>query len=115
MSQPQVIDAVVAELADVWPAARDARLVHSRLVTEQRAVFSVLPGAAAWRPAQQSFIANLQFAGDWTRTGWPSTMEGAVRSGYLAAENVLTRLGRPEKLLAPDLPTAPLSKLLLGL
>jgi squalene-associated FAD-dependent desaturase len=115
MSQEQVIEAVVAELIDVWPAAGDAQLVHSRLVTEQRAVFSVLPGADAWRPLQQSFIANLQFAGDWTRTGWPATMEGAIRSGYLAAENVLARLGRPEKLLAPDLPTAPLSRILLGL
>ncbi|MBT4865457.1 MAG: FAD-dependent oxidoreductase [Planctomycetaceae bacterium] len=115
MTQEQVIETVVAELAEVWPAVGEAQLVHSRLVTEQKAVFSVLPGADAWRPAQQSFIANLQFAGDWTRTGWPATMEGAVRSGYLAAENVLARLGRPEKLLAPDLPTAPLSKILLGL
>ncbi len=115
MTQEQVVETVVAELADVWPVAGEAQLVHSRLATERKAVFSVLPGADAWRPAQQSFIANLQFAGDWTRTGWPATMEGAVRSGFLAAENVLTRLGKPEKLLAANLPTAPLSKILLGL
>ena len=115
MSQQQVIDAVVDELAGIWPVTREAQLVHARTVTEHKAVFSVLPGADRWRLDQQSPIPNLQFAGDWTRTGWPSTMEGAVRSGYLAAENVLTRLGVPQKLLAADLPVAPLSKLLFGL
>ncbi len=115
LSQQQVVDAVVREMTEIWPATADARLMHQRMVTEHRAVFSVKPGSEQWRPAQQSPIANLQFAGDWTRTGWPATMEGAVRSGYLAAENVLSHLGSPEKLLAPDLTVARLSKLLLGL
>lgn len=115
MLQQQVIDEVVDELTGIWPVTREAQLVHARTVTEHKAVFSVLPGADRWRLDQQSPIPNLQFAGDWTRTGWPSTMEGAVRSGYLAAENVLTRLGVSLKLLAADLPVAPLSKLLLGL
>ena len=48
-------------------------------------------------------IVNLAVAGDWTATGWPATMEGAVRSGYLAAEVILARAGRPERLLQPDL------------
>jgi uncharacterized protein with NAD-binding domain and iron-sulfur cluster len=43
-------------------------------------------------------------AGDWTDTGWPATMEGAVRSGYLAAEAVLRKAGRPRTFLKPDLP-----------
>lgn len=114
-SQRQTIEDVVSELSQVWPETKQARLVHSRQVTEHKAVFSVKPGADALRPAQQSSVANLQLAGDWTQTGWPATMEGAVRSGYLAAENVLTHLGRGERLLQPDLPVAPLSKLLLGL
>jgi monoamine oxidase len=42
-------------------------------------------------------------AGDYTATGWPATMEGAVRSGYLAAEAILKRAGRPEQLLQPEL------------
>jgi monoamine oxidase len=42
-------------------------------------------------------------AGDWTATGWPATMEGAVRSGYLAAEALLRRVGRPAQLVQPDL------------
>lgn len=117
LQQPSetICDRVLAELASVWPVAREAQLRHWRLVTEHRAVFSVTPGSDALRPAQQSPVENLQFAGDWTQTGWPATMEGAVRSGFLAAENVLTQLGRSTKLLAPDVPTARLSRWLFGL
>jgi uncharacterized protein with NAD-binding domain and iron-sulfur cluster len=50
-------------------------------------------------------------AGDWTATGWPATMEGAVRSGYLAAEAVLRKAGTPKKFLQPDLPTDGLVRL----
>ena len=78
-------------------------------------MFSPVPGVDGLRPPQQTPILNLQVAGDWTATGWPATMEGAVRSGYLAAENVLRHLGRDERLLRPDLPTALLSKWLLRL
>ncbi len=114
-SQEQTISAVVRELAEIWPETANARLVHSRLVTEHKAVFSAKPGADAFRPYQQSPIPNLQLAGDWTQTGWPATMESAVRSGYLAAENVLRHLGREVQLLQPDLPPSLLSRLLLGL
>ncbi len=111
----ETIAAVLDELIEIWPAAREARLVHSRLVTEHRAVFSPLPGAEQNRLPQQSMIENLQFAGDWTRTGWPATMEGAVRSGYLAASNVLARCGSPERLVRADLPVSRLSHWLFGL
>jgi squalene-associated FAD-dependent desaturase len=113
--QEETIREVVEELAEIWPAVRGARLVHSRLVTEHKAVVSMLPGVERFRPAQQSPIGNLQLAGDWTKTGWPGTMEGAVRSGYLAAENVLRHCGSPETLVQPDLPVALLSKLFFGL
>jgi len=111
----ETIRTVIEELAGIWPVVREARLVHSRLVTEHKAVVSMLPGVDKLRPMQQSPIANLQLAGDWTQTGWPGTMEGAVRSGYLAAENVLRQAGRPVQLVQPDLPTALLSKLMFGL
>jgi uncharacterized protein with NAD-binding domain and iron-sulfur cluster len=77
-------------------------------------VFSPLPGSDRLRPVQQSPVANLQFAGDWTSTGWPATMEGAVRSGYLAAENVLRNLGWPETVVKPELPRARLFRWLFG-
>ena len=57
------------------------------------------------RPSQSTPIDNLHLAGDWTDTGWPATMEGAVRSGYLAAESVLNQLGEYEPILQPDLKT----------
>ncbi|HUE15294.1 MAG TPA: hydroxysqualene dehydroxylase HpnE [Planctomycetaceae bacterium] len=114
-SQQETISKVVEELGEIFPPCRDAALLHSRLVTEHRAVFSVRPGAAECRPVQQTPLANLQLAGDWTRTGWPATMEGAVRSGYLAAENVLRQLGRAERIVQPDLPVSLLPRVLLGI
>ena len=74
------------------------KLLRWQLITEQQAVFSVRPGLDRVRPPQQTAIPNLLLAGDWTRTGWPATMEGAVRSGYLAAEAFSNRLGRPERI-----------------
>lgn len=114
-SRESILAQVLQELSAVWPAAATARLLHSRQVTEHRAVFSPIPGVDADRPQQQSAIGNLQLAGDWTRTGWPATMEGAVRSGYLAAANVLRRQGRNEAVVQPDLPVARLSRWLMGI
>ena len=57
-------------------------------------------------------MPNLALAGDWTDTGWPSTMEGAVRSGYLAAEAILRAFGQPERILVPDLKRGLLAGLL---
>lgn len=111
----ETIAEVVRELEGIWPEAKRAELLHSRLVTEHKAVCSPLPGAEEHRPPQHTPLENLQLAGDWTRTGWPSTMEGAVRSGYLAAENILAAAGEPERLVQPDLPVAFLSRVLLGL
>ena len=91
------------ELARLFPAAVPAAVRRARVVTEHAATFSAVPGVDRWRPPQQSPLDNLVVAGDWTATGWPATMEGAVRSGYLAAEALLARLGRPEPLVQPDL------------
>jgi len=94
---------VEAELARLFPEVRRATLLRARVVTEHAATFSVTPGVDRWRPAQGSPLANLLVAGDWTATGWPATMESAVRSGYLAAEALLQRRGTPDRLLQPDL------------
>jgi squalene-associated FAD-dependent desaturase len=94
---------IAEEMARLFPAAAAARLLRLRVVTEHAATFSAVPGVDRWRPPQASPLANLFVAGDWTATGWPATMEGAVRSGYLAAEALLQRRGTPERLLQPDL------------
>lgn len=114
-TKEQIQQQVIDELSAVWPETKNAKLLHARQVTEHRAVFSPVPGIDNLRPAQQTSIPNLQLAGDWTRTGWPATMEGAVRSGYLAAENVLRRCGQTASVLQPDLKTALGSRLLFGL
>ena len=97
-------DAVLAELAEIWPAARTAKLLRWWVVTEHGATFAVRPGIEALRPPQRTPIDGLFLAGDWTDTGWPATMEGAVRSGYLAAQEILTVLDRPTRLIRPGLP-----------
>ncbi|MFO0807053.1 MAG: hydroxysqualene dehydroxylase HpnE [Gemmataceae bacterium] len=95
--QRQIVD----ELAQLFPVG--ANLLRSRVVTEHAATFSAVPGVDRWRPGPVSPLSNLLLAGDWTDTGWPATMEGAVRSGYRAAEAILARDGRPETIVQPDL------------
>jgi squalene-associated FAD-dependent desaturase len=94
---------IVTEMATLFPAATQAALRRARVVTEHAATFSAVPGVDRWRPAQQSPLPNLFLAGDWTATDWPATMEGAVRSGYLAAEALLRHKGQSVKLVQPDL------------
>ena len=100
----EIIDLCTRELNEVLPATRSAKLQKATVVKEVHATFSPRPGSDRHRPAQRTEIGGFFLAGDWTRTGWPSTMEGAVRSGYLAAEAVLESAGTPRKLVVPDLP-----------
>jgi zeta-carotene desaturase len=100
----QAIEQAVGELAEFFPAVRTAKLEKAALVKEVRATFGVPPGIDAYRPtAIESPWPNLFLAGDWTATGWPSTMESAARSGHLAAEAVCAAVNTPQKFLAPDL------------
>ena len=109
------VEQVVGELTRAFPQAGDVRLLRHRIVTEREAVFSVRPGLDAVRPLQKSPLPGLAIAGDWTATGWPGTLESAVRSGYLAADALQTA-GDPQGCpLVSDLPTARLARLLFGL
>jgi zeta-carotene desaturase len=94
---------LVGEIEAIFPEARGAELLHSQVVTEKHAVFSPLPGSDAARPRQETAIPGLFLAGDWTATGWPATMESAVRGGHLAARALLARRG----LTARALPAEP--------
>jgi squalene-associated FAD-dependent desaturase len=109
----EVAEQVCGELRAIWPAAQKARLIRWRVVSEPEAVFSMQPGLDSLRPNQRTPIPNLLLAGDWTATGWPATMEGAVRSGYLAVECLLAALGRPQPVLIPDPPPAVLARRML--
>lgn len=114
-TQSEIIGEVVRELAMIWPEVNSAELLHSRMVTEHQAVFSVKPGVEQLRPSQRTEVEGLYLAGDWTSTGWPATMEGAVRSGIQAAEFILADLDRPETILLPPAQSSFLSKILFRL
>lgn len=109
-SRQEIIDLCCRELAEALPATRDAKLLKATVIKEVNATFTPEPGIDRLRPGQDSGVRDLYFAGDFTRTGWPATMEGAVRSGYLAAEALLASAGRPQKFLQPELPFEGLSK-----
>jgi zeta-carotene desaturase len=103
MPRADVIALAVAELAEFFPAVRLAKLEKAHVVKEIRATFSAAPGLEAFRPGNVTAIPNFFLAGDWTKSGWPATMEGAVRSGYLAAEAVTAATGKPRKFVKPDI------------
>jgi hydroxysqualene dehydroxylase len=87
-------------LEALFPRAREAS-VRAFLVTRERgATFRQGPGTSALRPGPETAIRRLFLAGAWTDTGWPATMEGAVRSGLAAARKALVALGRTERLPA---------------
>jgi zeta-carotene desaturase len=109
-SRQEIIDLCLRELRALLPAAREAHLVKATVIKDTAATFSPEPGSDRWRPAQRSPLPNLYLAGDWTQTGWPATMEGAVRSGYLAAEAILADAGAPRPILRPDLPAEGLAR-----
>jgi len=110
-SREEIIDLCLKEIRQALPAAREAQLVKATSSKRTSATFSPEPGVDRFRPAQSTKTPRLFLAGDWTATGWPATMEGAVRSGYLAAEAVLRSAGAPAQFLQPDLAPTGLSKL----
>jgi uncharacterized protein with NAD-binding domain and iron-sulfur cluster len=75
----------VPALAELFPAARDAQVTEFFVTRERRATFRQAPGSGALRPKAATRRPGLVLAGAWTNTGWPDTMEGAVRSGLAAA------------------------------
>jgi squalene-associated FAD-dependent desaturase len=103
MPRGEVIDLALRELAEFFPAVKDAVLEKAHVIKEVRATFSALPGLESKRPPAATPLANFFVAGDWTRSGWPATMEGAVRSGYIAAEAVARAAGRSRHFLIPDI------------
>jgi squalene-associated FAD-dependent desaturase len=93
--RPEVLAGRVgAALERLLPAAHEARLLDSLVTKERRATFRAVPGTAPLRPVARTSVPGLTVAGAWTATGWPATMEGAVRSGREAARGALDALQR---------------------
>jgi zeta-carotene desaturase len=106
-SREDVLELALKELAEFFPLVKDATVLKAAVIKEVHATYSVLPGLDQYRPQAKTAWPGIFLAGDWTASGWPATMEGAVRSGYIAAEAITGR-----KLLAPDLPARGLMRLL---
>ncbi len=113
-SKAEIVDMAVKEALEFFPAAREAKLLKSTVIKEVHATYSPRPGIDQHRPKPETAWPRVFLAGDWTATGWPATMEGAVRSGYLAAE-ALTRGvfpgGKSASFLVPDLAPSGLMRL----
>ena len=112
LSREEALALSVRELAEFFPEVATAKLEKAALVKEVRATFTVPPGIDAARPGAVSPWPNCVLAGDWTATGWPSTMESAARSGHLAAEAVCAAMGERRRFLNPDLRPNGLMRLL---
>jgi len=109
MGREEILASALKEAALFFPELRRATLLKSCVLKEARATFSVTPGLDQYRPSQKTHLPGLYLAGDWTATDWPSTMEGAVRSGRLAAGAVV---GDAERYMANELPPDGLMPLL---
>lgn len=107
----EIIELALKELAEFFPAVAEAKLVKSTVIKEVYATYSALPQSDLYRPNAVTAWPNIFLAGDWTATGWPATMEGAVRSGYKAAEALTRSLQMPDTFLVPDLPASGLMRL----
>jgi len=111
-SRQEIIDLALKELHEFFPAACEAKLLKSTVIKEVNATFSPTPGIDRYRPSQPTPWPRIFLAGDGTATGWPATMEGAVRSGYLAAKAVTKTSGSAKNFLVPDLPATGLMRIL---
>jgi squalene-associated FAD-dependent desaturase len=112
MQRQEIIDLALRELVEFFPLVAEAKLLKAAVVKEVRATYSVRPQLDLLRPSSASPWPRVFLAGDWIATGWPATMEGAVRSGYLAAEAVSSAAREPARFLQPDLPPTGLMRLL---
>jgi len=94
---------VQQDLAAVFPKVREAQLLRMQVVTDPLAVFSVGVNCSELRPKTYVPGTNVWLAGDWTKTGWPATMEGAILSGWTASESILASWGTPIRVCARPL------------
>jgi len=111
-SKAEIVELAMREAQEFFPGAPDATLLKSTVIKEVHATYSPRPGIDQYRPKPKTEWPRVFLAGDWTATGWPATMEGAVRSGYLAADAVARFQGsKSASFLVPDLAPSGLMKL----
>ena len=117
LDEDAIVDRVLDDLSGVAPHIRTRTIVHARSVKEKRATFAATAEIEPLRPSagpsslgvEGGDAQGLYLAGDWCATGWPATMEGAVRSGYLAVQAMTGHGG-----LVDELPPGRLARWLSG-
>ena len=97
LSAARLREIFLPALGELFPAARTARVTDFFVTRERRATFRQVPGCERLRPPAATALPGLAVAGAWTDTGWPDTMEGAVRSGLNAARELRRALGAPRR------------------
>ena len=111
-SKAEIVEMAVKEAQEFFPASRNAKLLKSVVIKEVHATYSPRPGIDRYRPKPATAWPRVFLAGDWTATGWPATMEGATRSGYLAAEALAQFAGsKSARFLVADLAAGGLMRL----
>jgi len=104
LASGEVVERILNEIRAAFPAARTAKLLASRVVTDPQSVFSIRPAVDAARPNSSTAVPGLHLAGDFVQTGWPATMEGAIISGRQAANSLLRTQGRLGVTISGGLP-----------
>ena len=108
---PELVRSYARALGDIFPAARHAEVVDAVVTRERAATFRAVPGSGRLRPGAVTGTAGLFLAGAWCDTGWPATMEGAVRSGETAGLAAASHVGALRRPVAPaatsTVPAAP--------
>jgi squalene-associated FAD-dependent desaturase len=108
MAREEILSSALQELAMFFPEVKRAKLIKNGVLKEARATFSVVPGLDRFRPGARTDWPGFFLAGDWTATDWPATMEGAARSGRLAAGAVV---GDSQRFMVPEIPASGLMRL----
>jgi zeta-carotene desaturase len=111
MRRQEIVDLALRELTQFFPRVASANLLKAAVVKEVRATWSVRPQLDQIRPSSVSPWPRIALAGDWIATGWPATMEGAVRSGYKAAETLAALFGDSRAFVAPETPAVGLMRI----
>ena len=111
MGRNEILDSALKEFIEFFPQAKEARVLKSAVIKEVHATFSPAPQSDRYRPLPITPWPRIFLSGDWTATGWPATMEGAVRAGYATAEALSFATGEQRKFLVPDLKARGLMRL----
>ncbi|MBU2406489.1 MAG: FAD-dependent oxidoreductase, partial [Nanoarchaeota archaeon] len=86
LPKDKIIEIALNELKDIFPRSEQTKLKHALVIKEKRATFSATNRVEPFRPESETAIQNFYLAGDWTNTGLPATIEGAISSGFKCAE-----------------------------